>query len=455
MRILVWGINYHPEQVGIAPYNRALCEYLAREGHDVEVVTTFPYYPMWKKSPRDRGRLFRGETIGGVRVNRCWHFVPRSPTGLGRILHEASFVCTSTLRALFAPRADVIVVISPPLLIGAAAWLVGRLKGIPHVLHIQDLQPDAAVGLGMVRRKWFIHILRGIERFNYRKAARVSVISQAMVRALGDRGFQRVEYFPNWVTGNGAHLQPGAFRAEWGIGPDEFLLLYSGNIGVKQGLARIVRAAARVKEIRLVICGDGAARPEIERIVASGAAPNVTLIPLQPEEKYRLMMADADVCVISQRAGSAAAFFPSKLLSCVAFGKPVLAVADRDSELARVVREEDLGIWVALEDLDAVAKVMRSLPSNVAKLRQCAQNGRHFAARFEEEKVLSTFETLLESLTSPHPQETPLPTPSSIKSQNPAAATNSPDRSYPTPAGAPHPPPSAPPREIPAPAPAP
>ena len=156
MRVLVWGVNYFPEQVGIAPYNTGLCEYLAQAGHDVEMVSSFAYYPMWEKAAGDRGLLYRDDLLHGVKVRRCWHYVPPRPSGMRRILHEASFVATSTLRALTLKRADVMVVISPPLLLGAAAWLVGKLKRTPHVLHIQDLQPDAALGLGMLENGWFI-----------------------------------------------------------------------------------------------------------------------------------------------------------------------------------------------------------------------------------------------------------------------------------------------------------
>jgi colanic acid biosynthesis glycosyl transferase WcaI len=402
MRILVWGVNYYPEQVGIAPYNTGLCEYLTREGHEVEMVTAFAYYPMWERAPADRDQLYRRDVIKGVRANRCWHYVPRRPSGLGRIVHEATFVATSMARALALQRADVMVVVSPPLLLGAAAWLVGRIKRMPHVLHIQDLQPDAAVGLGMLDHKWFIAMLRRIERFNYRKAARVSVISEGMLRILKDRGVERLVYFPNWIGAGAQPVERGVFRASHGIGADEFVLLYSGNIGMKQGLELIVEAAARAKEVRLILCGDGAARPRIEALIAGRGARNVTLLPLQPEEDYRRMMADADVCVISQRPGAGAAFFPSKLLSCAGLGKPVLAVADRESELARAVLEEGLGFWVAPGGIDAVAEAMRGL--RTAKLADCALNGSAFAARFAEQRVLRDFEAVLKELAEPKPQ---------------------------------------------------
>ena len=57
MRVIVWGINYAPEITGIAPHSVALCEFLKSRGDDVEMLTTFPYYPAWKKRREDRNRL--------------------------------------------------------------------------------------------------------------------------------------------------------------------------------------------------------------------------------------------------------------------------------------------------------------------------------------------------------------------------------------------------------------
>src|SRR6478672_7757233 len=120
MKALVWGINYAPEHTGIAPYNVLFCEYLRGKGHSVEMVTTFAYYPQWTKRPEDRGVLYRTDLLNGVPVHRCWHYVPAYVTALKRILHEATFIAPSFLRVLTLPRADVMVVVSPPLLVGAA-----------------------------------------------------------------------------------------------------------------------------------------------------------------------------------------------------------------------------------------------------------------------------------------------------------------------------------------------
>jgi len=115
MKITVWGINYAPELTGIAPFNTMLCEFLRKRGHDVSMLTGFQYYPNWRKCPDDCRRVYHQEVLNGVPVNRCWLYVPSKVSPFQRILHEASFVIMSMLRALFLPRADLYVIVSPPL----------------------------------------------------------------------------------------------------------------------------------------------------------------------------------------------------------------------------------------------------------------------------------------------------------------------------------------------------
>ncbi|HEX8680495.1 MAG TPA: WcaI family glycosyltransferase [Chthoniobacterales bacterium] len=404
MRIIVWGINYAPELTGIAPYNTALCEFLRAQGDDAEMLTTFAYYPTWRKQPDDRGRLYRDDVVNGVPVHRCWHYVPAKVAAWKRILHEGTFVLTSTLRGLVLPRADVYVIVSPPLLLGAAAWLVTKVKASEFVFHVQDLQPDAAVGLGMLRSGWFTRALYALEAFAYREARRVSGISRGMLDIFEGKGVprQKLIYFPN-----GVRLQPraddrarGVFRAKHGFAPNEFLAVYSGNLGVKQGLEILIDAAAQLQDsgIRVVICGDGAMRETLARRAAELQLPNVTMLPLQPMADYHSMLADADVCLITQQAGAGNAFFPSKLLSTLATARPVITVADADSELTRALNEGGFGVNVVPGDAPKLASTLRELASDPEALRRFGAAGREFVAQFEMETVLSRIATELHAI---------------------------------------------------------
>jgi colanic acid biosynthesis glycosyl transferase WcaI len=398
MRVIVWGINYAPEVTGIAPQNVALCEFLREQGVEVEMVTTFAYYPAWRKSPEDRHLLFRKDVINGVPVHRCWHFVPESVAPWKRILHEATFVLTSTLRVFFLKRADVYVVVSPPLLLGLASAFVTVWKRASSIFHVQDLQPDAAVGLGMLRPGWFTRALYWLERCAYANATRVSGISEEMLDAFRSKGVpeQKLILFPNGVAMPDESQIParGAFRAKQGYGADELLAVYAGNLGVKQGLDVLLDAADKLRgetKIRIVLCGDGAERAALAQEIADRALTNVSMLPLQTDLAYREMLVDADVSLITQQRGSGNAFFPSKLLVTLAYGSPAVTVADKESALARTVATGGFGRNIEPERPDDLANSFRELAQDRQLLQQWSENGREYVKKFEQRKLLADF----------------------------------------------------------------
>ena len=404
MKVNVWGINYAPEPTGIAPYNTVLCEHLSRTGHEVRMVTSFAYYPSWKKSAEDSGRLYRTDEMRNVPVHRCWHYVPAKANALKRILHEGTFVLSSFLRQLTLPAPDVYMVVSPPLLLGAAAWLLGKIKRRPFVFHVQDLQPDAAAGLGMLKQGALMRALYWLEGFAYAKASRVSGITPGMLHAFRSKGVEdsKLVLFPNGVVMPDLSVRPaaGLFRARHGFGTDDFLVVYSGNLGVKQGLDILVEAARSVggNRIRIVICGEGAQRGKLEEMVQAYGLRNVSMLPLQSDSGYRELLVDADLCVITQQSGSGGCFFPSKLLTTLAWQKPVLTVADEESELVLAMRDGKFGTNVAPGQPHKLATAMELLAGDKDLLAAYATAGRQYVSRFEMERVLTDFSAELEKL---------------------------------------------------------
>jgi colanic acid biosynthesis glycosyl transferase WcaI len=395
MRVIVWGINYAPEFAGIAPHNVALCEFLDAHGHDVEMVTTFAYYPTWQKSAEDCGRFYRTDVVNRVSVHRCWHFVPARVSALKRILHEGSFVFTSALRALFLSAPDVYVVVSPPLLLGMAAWLVGKLKRAPFVFHVQDMQPDAAIGLGMLKASWFTKMLYGLESFAYRKAARVSGITPGMLQSFRGKGVpeSKLIYFPNTIELRSEVSSPerGSFGRRHGFAADDFLAVYSGNLGVKQGLDILLETAPLLNDprIRVVICGDGAQR---ERLAARAREMKLTNLRLLPfEDDYRALLIDADICFITQQVGSGNSFFPSKLLGILAEGRPVVAVSAPESELAIALRQGGFGANVLPGRPEDLAALLDSLANDPERLWIYGVSGRRYVEQFEKGRVMQSF----------------------------------------------------------------
>ncbi|MEI7729535.1 MAG: WcaI family glycosyltransferase [Verrucomicrobiota bacterium] len=405
MKIIVWGINYAPEVVGIAPCNAAVCEFLERRGHEVRMITTFCYYPAWCKLPADEDLLYRTDILNGVPIHRCWHYVPRKVTSLRRVFHEASFVVTAFLRLMALPRPDVLVVVSPPLLLGVFAWFASVIKRCPYVFHVQDLQPDAAVGLKMVQSGLLLRGLYALETIAYRRAARVSGISQGMLQAFRRKHVaeHKILYFPNSISLTydlDYPQEPGAFRRQHALSKDDFLVVYSGNLGVKQGLTLLLDCAAHLRDetIKLVLCGDGAMREALARQIKDRNLSQILLLPLQPEAKYVAMLRDANLCVITQQPGTGYAFFPSKLLPTLALGKPVLAVADGKSELFRVTQSGRFGITLATLDAATIAQTIMQLAKSPESLAGMAQAGCDYVRQFDRKTVLTAFEQELRSL---------------------------------------------------------
>jgi len=403
MRIVVWGINYAPEFTGIAPHSVALCEFLFAQGHDVEMVTTFSYYPTWEKRPEDRGHLYRTDIVNGVPVHRCWHFVPRRVSALKRIFHEASFILTSTLRVLFLPQPDAFVAVSPPLLLGVAAWFAGKLKRAPFIFHVQDMQPDAAVGLGMLKQNWFTRALYALEAFAYRHAARVSGITRGMLETFRAKGVpeSKLVYFPNAIDLRKSEAAPerGVFRRRHGFVEGEFLAVYAGNLGVKQGLEILLETAALLRHtsIRFLICGDGAQRETLAARAREMKLPNVSMLPLQKGQDYRALLVDADVCFITQQAGAGNSFFPSKLLGLLAESKAVVTVSAPECELAISLREGDFGVNVPPGRREELAAVLDSLAKNPQRLAEFGAAGRRYVEQFEKSHVFESFQAQLAS----------------------------------------------------------
>lgn len=427
MRVIIWGINYAPEPTGISVYTTDLADYLQRRGMTVEVVTGFPYYPAWDKRAEDRGQFYRREQIGAIPVHRCWLYVPRRLTALRRILHEVSFAVSSLWRVLRLPRGDVYVVVSPPLGLGLVAWLATRLKRSAYLFHVQDLQPDSAAGLGMVRAGFLLNLMYVCERFAYRHAAAVSGISPGMTRAFGAKGVSARKIFllPNWLRSPGDAAdgkEPGGFRRAHDIPADALLAVYSGNLGRKQGLEVLLDAAENLaasasgnRSVRILIAGDGAGKQAIEERLRTRPLANLKLLPLLATADYQAMLRDADLALVPQMPGTGQVCFPSKLLSVLAAGLPVIAAADETSDLAEAVREGGFGLAVPAGDAAALADALRQAAARPELLGRWAARTR-WVGRFSPELMLAKFEHAVRAVAAPEsPADQalrPLPAPS-------------------------------------------
>lgn len=385
VKIAIVSINYAPEVTGIGVYTTGMAEFLADEGHEVTCHTAFPYYPAWRKRPQDARRLHALERTGGVVVRRSYLYVPQRPTALRRMLHELSFTASAALGFLLAPRADVVMVVMPPLTLALPVTLIARLRRTRTWLHVQDLQPDAALELGMLKPGRLSNLMLRVERWSYALAERVSTISEGMRARIVAKGVPeaKVELLRNWANDDLVAPQPRdtGFRREWDLG-GRFVVLYSGNLGVKQGLPVLLAAAARLRDLEdlvFVIVGDGGEKASLQREAARLGLANVRFQPLQPMERLSELLATADVSVIPQRRGVNDIVLPSKLANILSSARPVVVAALPGSELERIVATAGCGVVVAPEDAAGFEAALRSLHASATLRAEMGERGAAFA----------------------------------------------------------------------------
>ncbi|MCZ6671518.1 MAG: glycosyltransferase [Verrucomicrobia bacterium] len=410
MRVTVIGINYHPETTGIGPFNTGLCEYL-KKSHEVEMISTFSYYPLWKKNPSEEKLLCRTDIINQVTVHRGWHYVPAKATAIKRMIHELTFIGSSVLRALFSKAPDVYVVVSPPLLSGLAIGFVAKLKGRPVLFHIQDLQPDAAVWLDMLTQGWLIKTLYWIEALTYQWMNAVSGITPAMVNVLREKNLpsEKINLLPNWIPISKHSPLPTrrteealAVRRTLGVADETFLAVYSGNLGSKQGLDILLDTALELKQrsvpakdITLMICGDGAEKARLTEKAAELGLDNLIFTPLLPYDDYKKILTSIDISLVTQVLGSGKAFFPSKVLSILAAGCPILAVCDYESPLLDSLEEAQAGVTAHPDDAAEIVDQLQRIGADRSVLELYSKNGFNWVKRFSPETVLANFEEVL------------------------------------------------------------
>jgi colanic acid biosynthesis glycosyl transferase WcaI len=401
MRILLVGLNYAPEVVGIAPFNTELAEYLSSLGHRVTVLTSFPYYPHWRIDPAYRGRLFQAQTINGVRVIRCPFLLPGSQaTAFRRIMFDTSLALSAFLASAGVAALDLVICISPPLQLGVTAWAIARMRRARLHVHLQDIVPDAAVSVGMMSEGRAVRLSRRLESFVYRKAARISVISQGFAGNLRSKGVseEKLTLLPNWVHSERFDaVRDSAVRAALGSPDGETLVLHTGNMGAKQGLETVIDAAARLKGERVIfaLVGDGNQRPILEQRARSLELSNVRFVPLQSD--YPATLAAADILVLAQRGKVVDSVAPSKLLAYMASGKPIIAAVSENSEAAQLLRAGACGVVVPPEEPDALADAIRHARHTLEAYASLGPSGRGYvAAHFDQPRILEEWRRVLE-----------------------------------------------------------
>ena len=395
-KILIYGINYFPETVGIGKYTYELSEWLIKSGYNVKVITSNAYFPSWKLKQNN----FRKEFINSIEIQRCKIWVPSHPTSFKRIIHLISFSITSfpfIIRQL-SWKPDVVFTIAPSFFCAPNSILLSKIsrKKFVNWIHFQDFELDAAFRLGFFKSKIVERIGRKIEISLIKNFSIVSTISGSMMHTLLNKKIsdKKLYYLPNWVDLK--EIKPinkfeskNKYINKLSIKKEQIVILYSGSISVKQGINKILKLIENLqntKNLFWIIAGEG---PNYKRFKAScNKFDNALCLPLQPRKDLNEFLNIADIHIIPQKKEAADLVMPSKLLAILATGKAFIASSSEKSELGLIASK--VGIRVDPGNINEFEIAIKKLANNRLLRKKLGKKARDFAIEnYEKEKILN------------------------------------------------------------------
>jgi colanic acid biosynthesis glycosyl transferase WcaI len=409
MKVLLYSLNYAPELIGIGKYSGELAEWLAANQHKMRVICAPPYYPAWQVTDTYKSWRYKSEYLNGVKVLRCPIFVPKKPTTFSRLLHLCSFAISSLPVVLkqTAFKPDVVIVIEPTFFCLPSALLLSKLTGAKSILHIQDFELDAMLGLGMAKLGILSKVFYALEAFLMRRLDAISTISNSMSVKAAEKTQSKVpvHIFRNWVDTDFIKPQsiPNPLYQELGISNDKQIVIYAGNLGKKQGLEMLLDAAQYLanEAVVFLIFGDGAEKEVLQKKAAILKLNNLFFLPLQPYDQIPALMMLGDVHLVLQKKGVADLVMPSKLTTILSAGGHTLITAEPESELGRLCQKyPGIAECVEPENLTQFVNALHKMLS-IAKSEKPNTNiiARDYALnKLNKDIVLQNFANILKNL---------------------------------------------------------
>lgn len=395
--VLILNQFYWPDIAATAQILTDLAEDLARGGCRVTVVAgRAPYTgtaaPLAARAERR-----------GVEIRRVWATSFGRGWTVGRLCDYATFLGAAAVACLTLPRPDVVIALSTPPLVSLVGLLARLCRGSRFLYSVQDLYPDTALELGMLRRGLVSGALEALSQASLRGAHRIVTLGETMRARIRAKGVapERITVIPNWSDGAAVTpVPPGRnrFRAEHGL-DGRFVVLYSGNLGLAHEFATLLGAAELLSDeadIVFLFVGDGPRKREVREAAEGRGLRAVRFLPYQPRERLAESLGAGDVGAITLRPELEGCLVPSKLYGVMAAGRPVLYVGGRCGEVAEVVRAAGCGMAVEAGDVAALAAAIRQLRAAPAEAAAMGARGRAwYLERFDRPRATRAWADLV------------------------------------------------------------
>lgn len=408
MHVVLIHRYFWPDTPAYAHILRKVALRLAEEGHRVTVLTCQPSYT---RSVVNRAPA-REILVPGVEVRR-WSVIPDRRFGVLKILNVLLFC----IRLLLAPRwlgrvHCVMAASAPPVAVAkVGSWLARRCNA-KFIYHKQDIYPEVVVATGILRSRMAAALLRRLDARTETAAQRIVVLSGDMADTVRSRGatdaqIAVINNFDPWDwTSSDVKQQSDAAVMGGDEHPPQLQVVFAGNLGRFQNLEVVVAAAVALRtdtRIAFHFFGVGALYPMIQREIATQSLDNVHLHGYRsPEHIADFMRRSASIGVVSLGPGVIRAAYPSKTMSYLRNGRPLLLLLEQDSELVRTVVAAGAGVHVASMDTEEIATVLRDLAGRPDDLELAGKAASIlYSNEFSPERQLGLWVDLFETVGGP------------------------------------------------------
>ena len=406
LRILIVTSNYWPEPTGIAIYSSDLVNTLRSAGYLVEVLTGLPHYPWWHV-PNDYQELGEGQYFfDEVSIVRTRHFIPSKMNAWTRTRFETSLLWN--LNRISKQRVennfDLVLAYVPTLAAGIVGNRIARKLGIPVGLIVQDLSGAGAKQSGIPGGVLISKIARFVESKTLQEANSLVIVSPAMRDVVVHFGVpkSRVTQIPNYSAREIFSIDKNVARSKFGWPLDDFLVIHTGNMGAKQDLENVVRAADELRAYsknKIYLVGHGNQESKL-KVLCEGKK-NISVLPAVPDLDYSALLSAADVLLVNERESQIEMSLPSKLTSYLYSERPVLAAVPRGGATWKFL--DGVAELVEAGDPIALARKIEELSKQPEKRECLARRGKYFAQEnlnpeAGRRKYLNWIEGLVKSL---------------------------------------------------------
>jgi glycosyltransferase involved in cell wall biosynthesis len=382
MNVLHITTNYWPEPTGIAVYTTDLAESLTTQGDQVTVLTSLPHYPWWKV-PEEFAHLSEGTGLhNGVSVIRAKHLIPPKMNALLRMRFETSlwWNLRRVSKSMVDSDFDLVIACIPTVAAGIVGKRITKNLGIPFGLIVQDLSGAGAKQSGLRGGAVISKIAHAVEGRALHGADSLVVVSPAMRDVVVGLGVpeSRITQITNYSARAISNFDMASARSRFGWASDDFVVIHTGNMGAKQDLENVVRAADALhgfSKIKIYLVGHGNQESNLKAFCMGKS--NIAVLPAVPDEDYSALLSAADLLLVNERSTQMEMSLPSKLTSYLYSERAVIAAVPRGGATWKFL--DGVAELVEAGDPVALARAIEELSKQPEKLADLARRGRVFA----------------------------------------------------------------------------